>query len=80
MDDVLASWIGKTRARRWFQNQKMRRSQSEHAWCCPRDARWSDRVTQGCQGMLQELQIEEKSRVTITELARSTGNMTRIGV
>jgi hypothetical protein len=78
MDDVLVSWFRKTRARRWFQNQKMRRTRREHAWYCPRVTRWSGGVTQGCKGMLQELQTEEKSRVTLTGLTGFTGNMTRI--
>jgi hypothetical protein len=76
MDDVLASWFGKTRARRWFQNQKMRRTQKEHSWWCPRVMRWLGQVTQGCQGMLQESRPEENSRVTLTGF---TGNTTRIG-
>jgi hypothetical protein len=29
-------------------NQKMRRTQREHTWCCPRVMRWSGQVTQGC--------------------------------
>jgi hypothetical protein len=50
----------------------------EHAWCCPRVVRWSGWVTQGYQGMLQELWIEDKSRVTLAGLVRFTGNMTQI--
>jgi hypothetical protein len=68
MDGVLAILFGKTRARQWFQNLKMRRTQREQAWCCPRIARWSSRVTQGCQGMMQASRIEEESRVTLTGL------------
>jgi hypothetical protein len=40
--------------------------------------RWSGLVTQGCQGMLQELQTEEESRVTLTKLIGFTGNTTQI--
>jgi hypothetical protein len=71
MDDVLASRFRKTRARRWFQNRKMK-TQREHAGCCRRVTRWSGRVTQGCQGMLQESRTEEESRVTLTGLTRFT--------
>jgi hypothetical protein len=70
MDDVLASRFGKTRARRRFQNEKMRRTRREHAWCCPTVVRWLGWVTQGCKGMLQESQTEEESQVTIIELTR----------
>jgi hypothetical protein len=79
MDDVLASQFGKTRARRRFQNQKMRRTQREHARCSPRVAGWSGWVTQDYQGMLQESQIEEENRVTLIRLIGFTENMTRIG-
>jgi hypothetical protein len=41
-------------------------------------ARRSGWVTQGCQGMLQELQTEEESRVTLTRLIGFTGNTTQI--
>jgi hypothetical protein len=73
MDDVLASRFGKTRARRWFWNQKMRRTRREHKWCCPRVMRWSGEVSQGYHGMLQEPRIEEKSRVTLTGFAGFSG-------
>jgi hypothetical protein len=79
MDDVLVSRFGKTRARRQLQNQKMRKTQRGHAWCCPRVMRWSDRVTQGYQGMLQESWTEEESRVALTRLIGFAGNTTRIG-
>jgi hypothetical protein len=78
MDDVLESWFGKTRARRRFQNQKMRRTRREHVGCCPRVVRWSGWVTQGYQGMLQESRTEEESRVTLTGLTGFTRNTTRI--
>jgi hypothetical protein len=61
MDDMLASRFEKTRATRWFQNQMMRRTQRERAGCCPRVERLLGRVTQGCQGMLQESRTEEES-------------------
>jgi hypothetical protein len=76
MHDVLASQFRKTRARQRFWNQKMRRTQRKHAWCCPRVTRWSGRVTQGCQGMLQESRTEEKSRVILTGLTRFVGDTT----
>jgi hypothetical protein len=79
MDDVLASRFRKTRARRRFQNQKMRRTRREHAACCPRVMAWSGQVTQGYQGMLQESQTEEESRVTLIRLTGFIRNMTQIG-
>jgi hypothetical protein len=79
MDDVLVSRFGKTRARRRFRDKKRRRTQREHAWCCPRAVRWLGQVTQGYQGMLQESWTEENNQVTLTGLTGFTRNTTRIG-